>query len=196
MTQSRRLACLLLGLWMGAGLWIAWTTVESLHSVDRLLARPDAVARIEVKELGPAHARLLLDYEAAEMTRSQLETWEIAQILLGGFFFLFLLFGTSERKLSLLLALLMILAVMIERFLITPELVSLGRANDFVAAIGAADRTRIVMLRSVYLMVEVFKWGCGAVLAAKLVLHRRTRSGDIREKVYGVDKSDHGHVNG
>lgn len=182
MTRSRRLACFLLGLWVGAGLWTAWTAIESVHSVDRLLARSDPVARLEIKELGPARARLLLEYEAAEMTRSHVETWEMVQILLGGFFFFFLLFGTNANKFALLLALLMLVAVLCERLLLTPELVALGRSIDFAPA--AADRGRFSALRVVYLAIELFKWALGIVLAVWLVSHHRDRSANARYDLY------------
>jgi len=179
---------------MGAGLWMAWTAFASVHSVDRLLARPDAVSRLAVKELGGAHARPLLEYQAAEFTRSEFETWETAQILLGGFFFFYLLFATDEGKYALLLALLMIAAVLLERLLLTPEVVSLGRSTDFTPAVSSADRARLMALRVVYGVTEVFKWAAAVLLAVKLISHHRDRSGSSRRDLFPASRTAHGQV--
>ena len=157
--------------------------LDSLHSVERLLARPNPVARLEVKELGPAQAQLLLQYAAAEQARSYEETWEIVQIILGTFFFFFLLFGTTENKFSLLLALLMIVVVLGERLLLTPELASIGRSIDFTPDVPSGNHTQIQVLRAVYFALEALKWGLGALLGAFLILqHRAPRSGYGRRR--------------
>jgi hypothetical protein len=159
-----------------------WLAAGSIHSVDRLLARPNAVARLEVRELGPAQARLLLEYQAAEQVRSCQEIWEVAQIVLGALFFFFLLFGTTENKFPMALVLSMMLIVLLQRFLLTPELISIGRSVDFAPDVQSTERTRLEVLRMVSFGVEILKLGLGCMLAARLI-RQRQRSRGIRHEV-------------
>ena len=51
---SRRIACLLLGLWMGAALWMLWVSSNNAAAADRLLLAPSASAAAYLKTLGRA----------------------------------------------------------------------------------------------------------------------------------------------
>jgi hypothetical protein len=182
---------------MGGGLLMLWVAAESFGSVDRLLARPHPVASAQFKALGRADARLLLRYQVSEQNRWYFETWEGAQIVTGALLFLFLLFLTRENKFALLLALLMIVAVLVQRFLLTPEMISLGRTIDFVPpGAPSRDRPQFWMLHGWYWGVELVKWALGLALAARLIAHRHERSGNARQKIDMVDKSNYRHVNG
>jgi hypothetical protein len=174
-----------------------WVAAESFSSVDRLLARPHAVATAEFKELGRADARLLLRYQVAEQNRWNFETWEVAQIVMGALFFFFVLFATRENKFALLLILLMIAGVVVERSMLTPAMVSLGRMIDFVPPdTPSGDRTQFWVLHSWYWGVELAKLILGLALAARLTSHRGGRSGNARQQFNVVDKANHRHVNG
>ena len=70
----------------GGALLMAWVADESFSSVDRVLARPHAVATLQFKALGRADARLLLRYQVAEQHRWYFETWETAHIVGGALF--------------------------------------------------------------------------------------------------------------
>jgi hypothetical protein len=195
--NSRRFACFLLGIWMGGTLLIAWVAAESLSSVDRLIARPHPVATLQFKALGRADARLLLRYQVSEQNRRNLETWEAAQIVLGSLFFFFVLFATRENKFALSLILSMIAGVVVQRLLLTPAVISLGRLIDFVPPDApSGDRTQFWVMHSWYWGVELVKWVLGLALAARLISHRRGRSADARQKIDLVDKANHRHVNG
>lgn len=194
--RYRRIACLLLGLWLGGGLLMAWIAIDSFRSVDRLLAAPGPVVAIQVKALGPGGARALLRHQAAEQNRAFFETWESLQLILGVGFLSFLLFGSNEGKFSLLLLLVMFLIVVAQRFLITPELSSLGRTFDFIPAdVPSVERNQFWMLHSLYTGSEMIKWGLGLVLGARLVFHRERRSLDPGHEFDVVDKANHRHIN-
>src|SRR5262245_34684674 len=111
---SRRLACFLIGLWLGACVLVAWLTADGFRSVDRTLAvhTPEAAARLKALRL--EDARMLLRYEVSERNRAVFETWEIAQIFYGAGVFFYLLFGTREGKLPMGLVLLMIAIVIVQ----------------------------------------------------------------------------------
>src|SRR5690242_11769627 len=105
--RSRRLACFLLAVWITGGVFMAWVATENFRSVDRLIGNANPLATMEFRTLGVDASRNLLRYQVSEQNRFYFETWEIAQLLLGLFFFFFLLFCTREGKYSLLVALLM-----------------------------------------------------------------------------------------
>ena len=161
---------------------MAWVAAESLSSVDRLLAQPHPVATAQFKALGRAEARLLLRYQVSEQNRQALENWETAQIVMGALFLCFVLFATKENKFALLLILLMIAGVVVQRFLLTPALISLGRLIDFVPPDAhPGDRTQFWVMHSWYWGVELVKWALGLALAARLTSQRSRRSGDARQ---------------
>ncbi|MGA9627318.1 MAG: hypothetical protein WBL65_28500 [Bryobacteraceae bacterium] len=195
--NSRRLACFLLGLWMGGALLMAWVAAASFSSVDRLLDRPHAVATLQFKALGRADARLLLRYQVAEQNRWYLEKWESVQIAMGALFLFFVLFATKENKVVLFLILSMIATVVVQHILLTPAVISLGRMIDFLPPDAPSRvRTQFSVLHGFYWGVELVKWVLGLALAARLISHRSGRSGNARQEFNLVDKANHRHVNG
>jgi hypothetical protein len=191
--HHRRFACFLLGLWLGGGLLMAWIGLDASRSVDRLLAQSNPAAMLHIRALGPAETRLLLQYQASEEWRGNCATWETAQIVLGAFFFFYLLFGTLEGKFSLLLALLMLAVVLFERFLLTPELVGIGRLLDFVPDIPSNEHSRLAAVQTGYVGAEVLKGTLGCILAARLVW-QQWRSGYAGKEIDLVNKANHRHV--
>ena len=176
---------------------MAWVSAESLGSVDRLLARPHPVATAEFRALGRADARLLLRYQVSEQNRWYAETWEVAQIIVGTVFFFFMLFATRENKFALFLVLAMIAAVLVQRFLLTPQMISLGRIIDFVPPDATTrESTQFWVMHGWYLGVELVKCLLGLTLAVRLVAHRRGYSRHARQEINVVDVANHRHVDG
>jgi len=192
--RSRRLACLILGLWLGGGLLMAWVTAESSRSVDRLLSQPNPLAAVETRNAGRAPITELMRYQAAELSRAYRETWEWAQLCLGAFFFFFLLFGTTQGKASLALALLLFLVVAAQRLLLTPQIAAMGRSLDFAASAASVDRNQLRVLRYGYTLTELAKLMLGLTLAGLLTWQRSGRSLDAGQQVNAVDKANHRHV--
>lgn len=192
--HSRRLACLVLGLWLAGSVFMAWVATETFHSVDRLLDRPHPAASLEFRTLGPQASRLLLRYAASEQNRYLFENWEIAQIILGVLFFFFLLFGTHEDKFSLMMALLMLLIALGQRLLVTPELVAIGRTIDFIPPeTRSGMRTKFMLLHRGYEAVEVFKWMIGLALAGRLIVSRRrsASAAEVRQQLAMIRKANY-----
>ena len=174
----RRLACLLLGMWLAGSGYLGVVAAQNFLTIDRLLKEPrSSRATVEVEKLGgPEQARLFLRHYVGEQNRFYFQAWEITQMILGGALFLLLLFGTREGKLALLLVLAMLLLVFFLHFGVTPGLVGLGRELDFTPPIPdsplrAAFRARHVM----YSTLEVVKVVIGVGLAVLLVAGRATR---------------------
>ena len=194
--HSRRLASLLLGLWLGSGVFMAWVASENFATVDRLLAQPAPAATLRIKMLGKDEARLLLRYEASEQNRTYFEVWETIQVVLGAVFFFFLLFGTTEGRIALSLALVLVVLVLVQRFVLTPELQAIGKLLDFTGPLAmSGERGKFRVVHTSYVIVEVGKWAIQLVLAAILVARGGRRSGNAGQQFNVVDKADHRHIN-
>jgi hypothetical protein len=188
----RRLACFLLGAWMGASLFMTMVATQNFRSVDRLLAAPAAPAAEQIGRMGPEAARKFLRYLVSEQNRWYFETWETIQLGLGLGVFLILVLKTPVSKGPPILALLMLVTVALAHWGLTPSIVQLGRAIDFEPASPASnERLQFWRLHTAYSVVEVSKWALGAILLAKLLARaRRAKSA----KVDMVDEADHRHI--
>src|SRR4051812_4072938 len=122
--HARRFACFVLGLWLAGGLFMAYVATQNFRGVDRLLSGGNPAAASRLKPLGP-QARMLLRYQASEMNRWLFRAWENTQLVGGTVFFFVLLFGSRENKLVLTGILLALGLVLLQRLLITPEIVAL-----------------------------------------------------------------------
>lgn len=179
----RRLACFLLGAWIGGSLFMAFVATQNFRSVDRLLVAPSPSAAQHIQVLGHDAARTFLRYQVSEQNRWYFETWEGFQLGLGLALFFLLLFGTDTGKIPLLLSLLMIVSVGVARFYLTPQIVHLGRLIDFVPAdTGSPERSQFWTLHTEYSVLELVKWGLGFSLAAKLILRSRRKPGQAALK--------------
>ena len=176
---------------------MAWVATQNFRQVDRLLSREDPTATLRLKPLG-ANARPILRYQASEQNRWYFQKWETIQIIYGAFFFFVMLFGSRENKFVLLGVLLMIVLVMVQKFLITPEVTALGRMIDFVPPEQhSPERNRFWILHSAYTGVELGKWAVALLLTAQMVFSRKRsgRSRDSRRELNSVDKADYRRVN-
>jgi hypothetical protein len=193
--HARRLACFILGMWLAAGISVAWLEREDFQTIQDVLSKPDPPVAERLKALGAHEAYLLMGHVAAEQRQRTIERWEGVQLVLGLAFFFFLLFGTHEGKLSQAMALLLVGMVLLERFLLTPEVLSLGRIAGFAPGHASGEDARRVILSSTHEFFEIAKWMIQVALGAVLVLRRTRRSGDTGDQIHMVDKPDYGHVN-
>ena len=194
--HARRLACFILGMWLAAGLAVAWLERGDFQTIGDVLAQPDDAVAERVKTLGAHETYLLMGRIAWEQRQRTTENWESIQMLVGMGFFFFMLFGTHQGKLPLGMGLLLVGIVALERFLLTPEVLSLGRAAGLAPspALSGEDMRRTV-LSSTHLGFEIAKWIVQAALGAVMIVRRGHRSGDAGEKLQVVDKPNHGHIN-
>jgi hypothetical protein len=193
--HARRLACFILGMWLAAGIVVAWLEREDFQTIQDVLSQPGPAVAERLKAVGAHEAYLLMGHVAVEQRQRTVERWESIQLVLGVGFFFFLLFGTREGKLSLAMALVLTGMVALERFLLTPEVLSLGRIAGFAPGGGSSgDEIRRSILSSTHQGLEIAKWLLQTALAALLILRRGRRSGDSGEQIHMVDKPDYGHV--
>jgi hypothetical protein len=152
---------------------------QNFQSVDRLLAKPAPGAAQLLDKLGPAAARVLLRHQVSEQNRWYFETWGLIETAIGAALLLILLFGSTEKNFTLLLALLMLLIAILQRFALTPWMVVLGRIIDWVPIDQPSpERSRFWMLHNAFVGLELLKWALGLVLTAKLLFRGRRRGAD------------------
>lgn len=149
---------------------------QNFRSVDRLLAKPAAEAAQQLDKLGPAAARLLLRHQVSEQNRWYFETWGLLETALGAALLLVLIFGSTENNFAVLLALLMLLIAILQRFALTPRMVFLGRIIDWIPVDQPSDaRTRFWLLHHAFAGLELLNWALGFLLTAKLLFRGRRR---------------------
>jgi hypothetical protein len=190
----RRIVCLVLGMWIGGGFMMAWFGTRSFQSVERLMHDSNPALALQTRPMGTDVTRQVLRYHVADQNRVLFQNWEYFQLLMGGLFFAYLLFGTIEGKFSLALALGMFLLTAVQRFGISNELGALGKSLDYIPFdIAKAERAKFWLMHGAYVGVEVLKYGAAAVLLALAL--KRGRSVDAVNKFDMIDKSNHRHVN-
>jgi hypothetical protein len=109
----------------------------------------------------------------------------VTEVALGAALLLVLIFGSSETNFSLLLALLMLLIAIVQRFALTPHIVFLGRIIDWVPADQPSpERARFWMLHHAFVGLELLNWALGFSLTAKLLFRSRRRSVDRETENY------------
>jgi hypothetical protein len=151
---------------------------QDFRSVDRLLAKPAPGAAEQLDKLGPGAARTLLRHQVSEQNRWYFETWGLMETGIGAALLLILLFGSTEKNFSLLIALLMLLIAILQRFALTPQMVILGRIIDWIPIDQASpERARFWMLHTGFIGLELLNWTLGFFLTAKLLFRGRRRGG-------------------
>ena len=177
----RRLAALLIGAWLAGSLFMIAVATHNLRSVDDLLKESPRAAAEVLSKLGQPHARSLLRFQAAELNRWYFTVWEWCQLVLGVGLLITLVLSRRRSPVAAALCLLMLAATLAMRTFLTPAIIDLGRALDFMPATQPSPtRDRFWTLHSAYSIIEVIKLVCGLVLAAILVL-RAHHSSDSRE---------------
>lgn len=163
--NTRRIICTLLGMWIGASLFMAVVAASSFIQVNELIVNPAPETAPYFKILGAEKVGLLARHQASEFNRTLFENWGIAQIILGLLVFGMLLFGTKEGKVILGLSLLMVLLVTGMHLFITPSIIGYGRGLDFVSIDKEeSTRKRVRALHNAYSTLEVVKLLAGVGL--------------------------------
>jgi hypothetical protein len=148
--------------------------IGNFHAVDRFLADPGGPSAELIHDLGHDKARILLRRTAGEANAWLFEQWEWVQLGVGLALLLVLLFGNRPPKLLMGICLLMIGIVIIQRFLLSPVIASLGRVVDFLPPDpNIADRKRFWAYHGIYSTIELVKLGLGIVIAAVLIIRRQ-----------------------
>jgi hypothetical protein len=175
------LACIILGAWIAASIFMSWVAAGNLSSVDRTLHDPTATAINQIKQLGFDNARQLLRFQAGELNRQYFQGWELVQLILGLLVFGLLLFATEAGKYTLAMPIVMLLLVALEHYAITPHIAMLGRALDMLPRLAKAqDEARFQALHQAYGAIEIAKLLLAMGLSAVMVYSGRSKRHKVR----------------
>jgi hypothetical protein len=130
--HTRRLATLLLGVWLGSGIFIAWFSRHNRFSVEQTLNYASKPFQDEIEHLDKDRLRGLLRFHAEELNREYSLWWGRLQLLLGMVLAILLLFATNGNRLVMTLVTGMVAIVVVQHFVIAPQIVELGRGFDFL----------------------------------------------------------------
>lgn len=194
--HSRRFFTFLIGLWIGGTLFIQWVAGQNYTSVERVLtAQPQQMQQI-IFTLTDAEKKNLFRYVASEMNRFYFSNWEWMQLAIG----LALLVGiilAKEPKQYLVMGGFMLLAVLACHFLLTPQMIGVGRMLDFVPLDKSpAEHKRFESMGMLYMIIDILKTGVGVLMLVQLLRRtdrekRKRRSVKLDEMQYpnyGTDR--------
>ena len=180
----RRIATFLLGAWLAGSLMMAYIATRNFAAVNGILQNPSVPLLVTSRRLPPDGLRLILRHMAGEENRQYFESWELSEFALGLALAAVLLLDRKRKGWApMILCAITLLLVLFEHYKLTPLIVSLGRAIEFLPALPVTpDRARFGNLHAAYGIVEIVKMLLIASLAALLfhVSHRR-RVATVRE---------------
>lgn len=195
--HSRRLIALLLGFWLAGLLMVAYVASLSFRTVDVVMENPPHEASKWMESLGKDRSRLLLRHGGSEVNRSLFETWGNADVALCGLLLITIVMNKSGKPLMILAAVLL-LAGLASTFLLTPQVVAVGRLLDFRPPIPVPpEKAQFGALHGMYSGLAVVRILIALGMSA-ILLHRSQRSRTRRSRLDDVDlinDADHGHIN-
>ena len=173
MIQYRRLAALIIGMWLGAGIFADVAVTQNFQTVDRFLAQPASIsAAAELNKIGRTRERAILRRNAAEENNAIFENWERVELVIGCLLLAVLLFGSRPNKYMLAAALAMLAIVSVQHFFLSPEVTDLGRK---LADLPANDPLvpKFWTFHGIYSGSEILKLVVGFGLALRLSIRRK-----------------------
>jgi hypothetical protein len=166
--QYRRIAALLLGVWLGAGIFADVAVTQNFQTVDRFLSAPGSVgAAVELNRMGRDRERVILRRNAGEENNFLFENWERMELMLGAALLATLFFGERPNKLMLGAALAMWLIVVAQHFALSPQVTELGRKIADQPGDDSLNKT-FWMFHGIYSGSEILKLLVGLGLAVRL----------------------------
>jgi hypothetical protein len=166
-TQIQRLTVLVLGLWLGAGIFADIAVTRNFNTVERFLANPgNASAASEIDAIGRDREREILRRNAAEENNGIFHDWERAEFAIGAALIALL---ALERApvIDLTIAGAMIAIVAVQAFALSPRIVALGRVIPSMPP-GDPAVAHFWTMHGIYSGSEILKLILGFALALRL----------------------------
>jgi hypothetical protein len=191
--HTRRLITFLLGVWFTLVISIAFISLASLQVAGNTAKSPPGEPARALFVIGEPMTEQLFRYIASEINRTLFETGGLIELILVLVIGITLFLQNYSRSATILAGVLL-LGVCASHFLLTPQVVSIGRILDFRPAdMMSAERERLTRLNILYSSLTVFRLLCGGAITA-ILLHRksRRRSG----KIDSIDHAEDSHIDG
>ncbi len=130
--SARNWAIFCMAVWLTGTVSTAVVATQNFYTIDRLLdAQPNPAFRSAVEKLGRDSMREVLRYLSSELNRLYFQYWNLAQLAVGilALWLVVKLPDASQAKWTIVA---MLGTVLFMTVLITPAILSVGRAIDFV----------------------------------------------------------------
>jgi len=166
---KRRLAILLMAVWITGTVWMAVAATENFYTIDRLFAAHNPAFSAVVEKLGTSDSNFLLRYLSSELNRLFFQVWGLVQIGVG---ILALWCVVSLRKATKAkwMIVSMLAITLLFAAIITPEIVSVGRELDFVPRNPAPPALRTFgLLHAGYTVLDGIKLILGIIVTVHLI---------------------------
>jgi hypothetical protein len=186
----RALMAFLLGSLLVGIILIGFVAAENFFVVDRLIESPPSTEfRQEFQQrlapLPDGEARVVLRYLSSELNRFYFRVWGGAEALLGAVLLLLAARsgpkGLNDRPLKIGAGVMLVL-ILLMTFYLTPQIVEVGRAIDFVPRDPPPPELRqFGMLHAAYSLLDLAKLLIGIWLTVRLVRRspgQRTKASD------------------
>ena len=192
--HSRRMISFVLGLWMAGIAAVTYVTSLSQRTVSSVMAIPPHEANKWIDVLGAEKMRIMLVHGSAELNRGVLEFWGNADLIVCLFLFVAVVMNKSGKVLIILTAVLLLLGAA-SGFLLTPQIVAVGRQLDFRVVFPVPPAVaQFAALERMYYGLAITRTLIVATMVA-LLLHRSGRSSRVRQsrldEVDTVNDADH-----
>ncbi len=173
--MRRDAAIFLMGVWLAGSLFMALVATENFYTIDRLLdGSPNETFGGVVAELGRAQARDFMRYLSSELNRLFFQLWNFAQLGVA-ILALWLVYSIEPRRIRRGVTVMLLLVVILTIGL-TPGILSIGRALDFVGRDPPPpELTTFGLLHAAYTVIDFAKLTLAGVVA--FWLHRSPPAG-------------------
>jgi hypothetical protein len=184
--QIQRLAVLVLGLWLGAGMFADIAVTRNFNTIEHFLANPGTTAAAnEIEAIGRDREREILRRNAAEENNGIFHDWERAELAIGAVLIALLAFD-RVRAVDVAFAGAMIAIVVVQALALSPRIAALGRLIPSMPP-GDPAVAHFWTMHGIYSGSEILKLLFGFALSlrlcASLAAHSRNRFSDERAGV-------------
>lgn len=173
--EYRRLAALILGTWLGAGVFADIAVTQNFQTVDRFLAVPGTPRTAqEIAQTGRPLTRELLRRNAGEENNFLFDRWEMAELGIGAGLVVVLVLAGPGSGVAAAATGLMLAIVGVQHFYLSPEVAALGRR---IADLPTTDPLNATFwkLHGIYSGSEILKLVIGFAAAISLVRRNSPR---------------------
>jgi len=171
--HTRRLAAYLLGGWILGILIFGFVISQNVANVDRIMNNPPGPFAKDIEDLGQDITRLMMRYQASELTRFLLEVWGVAQIGIGLAVLSSALFTAHRSKFIIYASGAMILIAVFQVGYVVPSMAAISRSFDFLPPAAAPkERDIYASYHVMYSTAEALKLILAFLLSARLLFDR------------------------
>lgn len=175
--MKRDAAIFLMGVWLAGNLFMVLVAIQNFQTIDRLLeGSPNPTFGGIVADLGRAEARDFMRYLSSELNRLFFQLWNFAQLGIAAGT-LWLVHSIEVRRIRRGIMLMFVLVVALTVGL-TPEILSVGRALDFLPRDPPPPQLKTFgLLHASYTIIEFVKMAIGVLVTLWLYWYPQGRLG-------------------